>query len=103
MKAYTALCCVLLLALASFVSSCAFKEGSTQLANTAFLTFSGSANGLTLQVDENTPIPMQNGENDTLYEIAPGKRHVRVWQSSQVVVNRDIFVSRGQTFEIALP
>ena len=103
MKAYTALCCVLLIALASFVSSCAFKEGTTQLGDTAYLTFSGNASGLTLQVDEAAPIPMQGGDTDTLYEIAPGKRHVRVWESSQIIVNRDIFVSNGQTFKIALP
>ena len=103
MKNYASLCCVLLIFLASFVSSCAFKAGSTQLADTAFLTFDGDASGLALQVDENAPIPMRSGETDTLYEVAPGKVHIRVWKSSQVVINRNVFVSHGQTFEVTIP
>ena len=103
MKAHSARYCLLLVFLISFVSSCAFREGTTQLANTAFLTFTGDANGLTLQVDEAAPIPMQSGNSGTLYEVAPGKRHVRIWNDTQIVVNRSIFVSLGHTFEIALP
>jgi hypothetical protein len=84
-------------------AGCASKESSVQLEETAFLTFAGDPEGLELQVDEGERMPLQVVDDEVRYEVAPGRRHVRVWRGEVLVVERELFVSRGQIARVVLP
>lgn len=97
---------ILLITLALLLSggaSCAFKEGSSELSNVAALVFIGDAGGAELQIDEEPPIKMSGSGEGVRYQIAPGARRVRVWRAGAVIVDRTVFVSPGQSFEVLLP
>jgi len=63
----------------------------------------GNPEGTSLQVGDNAPIPMESTGPERRYEIPPGRNRIRVWRGQEIVVDRDVFVSRGQIFRLRLP
>ncbi len=95
---------ILALALAGPISvGCALKRTTAQTVDTGYLSFRGERGGLLLQVDENEPRSLAISGRDVRFEIAPGRRHVRVRRGKDIVVDRVVFVSHGEVFEVVLP
>ena len=84
-------------------SGCVSREKTVQLEEVAFLTFDGVQPSFLLQVDEGEPTAMKYTAWETRYKIAPGRRRIRVWEEGNLIVDRLIFLSRGQTVQITLP
>jgi hypothetical protein len=85
------------------VSSCEITESVSQAPNSAYLTFAGDTKGLVLQIDDGDPISLQASRREVRYSIPSGKHRVRVMRDKFLVVDRQIFVGRGEGFLIELP
>ena len=85
------------------LSGCASRERNVQLAEIAYLAFQGDTSGLSLQIGEGEPFAMEGSRDEVRYEVEPGRLRIRVWRNGEVIVNRDVFVSRGQSFLVVLP
>lgn len=85
------------------MASCGIKQGVTQTPNSAYLTFAGDPTGLVLQVDQGGLVPLQGSMGGTRYTVSSGKIRVRVTRGPSMIVDRQIFVGRGQGFLIQLP
>ncbi len=62
-----------------------------------------------LQYDDKEKFPVEMRKEGTrkfkkyLYEIAPGRHTIKVYNASQLLINREIFISNQETIEIQLP
>jgi hypothetical protein len=95
--------------------SCGYKEGSRQLDNQSFLTFTGNIDGAFAVVDGGEPFPIdpvtykdsQGNEvkraEKTYYQVRPGRHIVVVNRDGQVKVEREVLINAGSTKEIWVP
>ena len=84
-------------------AGCALREESVQLEEVAYVTFVGDPGELRFQVDDGEPVALKDTHREVRYEAAPGRRRVRVWRGDELIVDRLIFLSRGQSFRVVLP
>ena len=108
---------VFLSALPLMAVSCGvgYKEGSRQLDNQSFITFTGNVNGAVAIVDGGEPFAVDsltykdNQGNDvkksdkTYYQVRPGRHIVVVSKDGQVKVEREILINAGSTQEVWVP
>jgi len=85
------------------LSSCEMTESVTQTPNSAYFTFAGDTSGLMLRIDDGDLIPLQSTRREVRYSVHSGKHRVRVLRDMSVVIDRQIFVGRGEGFLIKLP
>lgn len=96
-------------------TSCGYKEGSRQLDNQSYLTFTGNIDGASAVVDGGEPFPIDpvtykdSQGNDvkraekTYYQVRPGRHNVVVNKDGQVKVEREVLINAGSTKEIWVP
>ncbi|CBL46271.1 Hypothetical protein HDN1F_26880 [gamma proteobacterium HdN1] len=96
-------CIVLLLA------ACGSFKSTTQTEEGTFLQLVGSVENATLQLDDatldlnNTRDFNLNGKRVTKIAIQPGQHRVTITRDGSTLVDRRIFVTEGNAFEINLP
>lgn len=88
-------------------------QSTTQHADEgAYIRLSGNFMGTELTLNEQTPIRLQEGSTRTfrldnervaLFEVTPGTQRVQIRREGQVVVNREVYVGRGNTIAIRVP
>lgn len=129
MKRLTTLLVFALLTTVMALGGCGYKQTVTMKDKTAYLRFTGSPAGCTVSIDNgpifpleqlhdaNTAVHTQNerplGESSTpkkaireanvVYEVAPGKHHIRVMRGGDTIVDRVLLLGNQMTREIALP
>lgn len=104
MKIVQAVGALALVALSMFgMASCGINQRVTQTPNSAYLTFAGDPSGLVLQVNQGDLVPLQGSLGGTRYSVSSGKIRVRVTRGPSMIVDRQIYVGRGQGFLIELP
>jgi hypothetical protein len=69
----------------------------------AYFTFAGDTEGLMLRIDDGDLIPLQSSRREVRYSVPSGKHRVRVMRDKSLVIDRQIFVGRGEGFLIKLP
>lgn len=84
-------------------AGCAMREASVQLDEAATLVVIGETSGLELQVADGPLLSLDGGGQDPSFEIEPGRNRVRVWRGGDLLVDRYIFLARGEMFEVRLP
>ena len=87
-------------------------KASTQVAEGAFLQFSGNFWGTTLTVDNQSQVSLSKdsiesfeieGKEVVRFPIDTGTHSIKVTRNGNVIVNRKIYVSNSNVFEVAIP
>jgi hypothetical protein len=89
--------------LAMLFTGCGMRRGVVQLPEIAYLALEGDSAGLQLQIDDRVPQEVRETRGEVLYAVEPGRRRVRVWRGDELIVNREVFLARGQNFVVVLP
>lgn len=82
-----------------FLSGCGLKEQNIQKQNIAYLQISSSKTYDVL-VNDNLSFKTQKGVN---YEIPSGLNHLKIYENSKLVYQKDIFLGTDSTKIINLP
>lgn len=85
------------------MTSCAMKETTTLVEDTAYLVFHNAERGMVFQLDGGSPQSLLTSPGEVRYEIAPGKHTLTVSDDGTVLLERVFFLSTGQVFEISIP
>jgi hypothetical protein len=96
-----------------FIIGCSSHfESTNQVNDSAFLQLEGNFLNTQLTLDNGTPIVLTkisietftlNGKEVTRFPISTGKHTITVSRSGTVIVNRVIYVSNSNTFEVVVP
>ena len=87
-------------------------ESTNQVNDSAFLQLEGNFLNTQLTLDKGTPIELTedyiktfslNGKEVTRFPISTGKHTLTITRSGTVIVNRVIYVSNSNTFEVVVP
>jgi hypothetical protein len=87
-------------------------ESTNQVNDSAFLQLEGNFLNTQLTLDKGTPVELTeksietftlNGKEVTRFPISTGKHTIKVSRSGTVIVNRIIYVSNSNTFEVVVP
>lgn len=99
-----------ILALAACTSS---YESTTQQADDgAYIRLSGNFMGTELTINDEPPIRVREGSTNTfrldnervaLFELNPGSQRIRITRDGELVVNRELYVGRGNTIAVRVP
>lgn len=92
-----------LLILSIAVMSCGggYTTGTIQKAEKGFLKFTGRLEGIMISIDDGGQFALD--PKIDLYEVKPGKHTVRIYRSSQIIVDRAVLIDNQTTFEIEVP
>jgi len=86
--------------LAVLLSCCGFHEGVIESEQRSFIKFTGALSGAKVTVDG----AVINVSNDnTVYEISPGKHNIQVRKNGAIKVNRNLLFGNGMTKEVKIP
>ena len=106
----TLLLVVSVFALAACTSS---YESTTQQADEgAYIRLSGNFLGTELTINEQAPIQLREGSTRTfrlddervaVFELMPGPQRIRITRGGELLVNRELYVGRGNTIAIRVP
>jgi len=96
---------------ALLLSACSSQfQTVTQVDDVAHLQLSGDFSGATLTINEQAPINLDSAETFTFknekvakFQLATGSHNVKVERGGKLLVNRKIYVSNGNTFELRVP
>lgn len=88
---------------AAACGGCAMTETTAQLPDAAFLVFHGAERGMVFRLDGGDPQSLLTSPGEVRYEIPPGKHALVVSAGDEVIVERSIFLSTSQVFEVAIP
>ena len=92
-----------LLFVAATTVACFHQDtGALSRAPAAFLVFSGETSNALVSVDSR-PFELNGDNAKNHFELSPGKHRVRVTRQGQVVVDRELLLSDGQTMEVSIP
>lgn len=97
-----------------FLAACTSSyESTTQQADDgAYIRLSGNFMGTELSINQQPPIRIREGSTRTfrldnervaLFELTPGAQRIRITRDGEVVVNRELYVGRGNTIAIRVP
>jgi len=99
--------------LSVFMAGCSTHfETTNQVNDSAFLQLEGNFLDTQLTLDGGTPITLNadsietfslRGKKVTRFPVSTGKHTIKVTRSGTVVVNRVIYVSNSNTFEVVVP
>ncbi len=87
-------------------------ESTNQVNDSAFLQLEGNFLNTQLILDKGTPIDISkisietftlNGKEVTRFPISTGKHTITISRAGTVIVNRVIYVSNSNTFEVVVP
>lgn len=87
-------------------------ESTNQVNDSAFLQLEGDFLNTQLIIDDATPIDLTegaiktfslNGKEVARFPIATGKHTLQIIRSGTLVVNRVIYISNSNTFEVVVP
>ena len=87
-------------------------ESTTQVNDSAFLQLEGDFYNTQLILNDSTPFELNKSSVDTFtfkgkevarFPISTGKHSIKILRSGKVIVNRIIFVSNSNTFEVVVP
>jgi len=78
---------------------CGYKEGVSTNAQASYLYFSGKTDGVNVSIDGGEMFSVKSGI-DNQYKIKPGKHSIQVYQSGEIVVDRQVYVGNGVSKEI---
>lgn len=87
-------------------------ESVKQVDAKAFVLVSGNFDGTYLQIDNSSPIDLndssverykENGVSVIKFQVSKGTHTVEIKRSDVVIVKRKIYVTDGNTFEIQVP
>ena len=90
---------IIILALTLLHYGCGYKEGVATDAQASFLYFSGDTTEVSVSVDGGEMFAVIPGI-DNQYKIKPGKHNIQVFQSGNIIVDREIYVGNGISKEI---
>jgi hypothetical protein len=90
---------IIILTLTLFHYGCGYKEGVSTNAQTSFLYFSGNTTEASVSIDGGEMFSVIPGI-DNQYKINPGKHNIQIFQSGNIIVDRDIYVGNGISKEI---
>ena len=95
------------------VLGCSTNYSTTnQVDDLAYIQLQGNFLDTSLVIDDGAPILINEDTTETFtlegkvvakYPISTGKHTVKITRAGQVVVNRVIFVSNSNTFEVTVP
>ena len=98
-----------------FCSACGYTTGVVQSDSKSYVRFSGNLKGAVVYIDDRAPITLDRKSsathsdqisNDKLsvhYELEPGKHTITVEKYGEVVVKRQVLLSKEITKEIQVP
>lgn len=97
-----------------FLAACTSSyESTTQQADDgAYIRLSGNFMGTELTINDQAPIRLREGSTRTfrldnervaLFELNPGAQRIRITRDSELIVNRELYVGRGNTIAIRVP
>lgn len=94
------------------LTGCGTFQQTTQTETGAYLLLRGDSYNKVLQIDNQSPIVIGkethafvlNGERVTKIAVTPGKHRITLSDTSgQVTVDRAVYISEGNTFEVQVP
>ena len=101
---------LLAIIVALILAACTSVQYNTQESDEAYLQLQGnymgtvlSIDGQQITIDDSIETFELNGEQVAKFPISLGKHQVKVSRANQVLYLRQIFVSNGQTVEVAVP
>lgn len=99
---------------ALFLSACTSGYSSTtqEADDGAYIRLSGNFLGTELTINDQAPIRLREGSTRTfqldnervaLFELTSGTQRIRITRNGELLVNRELYVSRGNTIAIRVP
>ncbi len=85
------------------LTACEAVETSRQLPDSGYITLDRAPEGWSLQVDEATPVPVQDARGGVRYTLPSGKHRIRLLDGAVVRYDRYLFVSAGQGVQVEVP
>ncbi len=99
-----------LLAVLSLTVACGGYHAVTQAEEGTYLQLVGSTDAVMMSLDQQAATPLDkmtafnlNGKRVTKIVIAPGQHRVTLTRGGMTLVDRQIYVSEGNAFEIIIP
>ena len=93
----------LTLILALVMAGCSTHTGTLSRDPVAYIRLQGVSENHVAVVDDLNPVQLDPRKQRATFQIAPGKHRIRVLRNQTVLVDRTIFVSDLQTYEISVP
>lgn len=87
--------------LAVLLGGCGFHEGVIESERRSFIKFTGALSGAKVTID-GAVVNISNDDN-TVYEISPGKHNIQVRKNGAIRVNRNLLFGNGITKEVKIP
>lgn len=85
--------------LAMTVVACGgYNTGTIQKTEKGFLKFTGNTKGIMISIDDGDRFEFD--PKIDLYEVKPGKHSIKVYRTSQIIVDRVIIVDNQTIFEL---
>ncbi|MES2661744.1 MAG: hypothetical protein V4629_00420 [Pseudomonadota bacterium] len=92
------------------LSACGTYQTTVQSEAVTYLQLTGDVNGKQLTLDDNAPIDLstlksfnENGKKVTKVQVKPGTHRVTITSQDILEIDRQIYVSEGNSFEILMP
>ena len=98
--------CLLLapvLILALLLGGCASHQGVVLKDGNANLQLLGQCEGVSLQIDENSPMAVGKKCEDSIFSVKPGRHVLKLYRNGELILERLIYFSTGETSEVTLP
>ena len=102
-----------IVAISLFLFGCSSSFSTVnQVNDSAFIQLQGSFIGTSMVIDENNPVELREDNTKTFsldgikvarFPISTGKHTIRILRAGNIIVNRTIFVSNSNTFEVVVP
>lgn len=89
-----------------------YQSTTQQADDGAYIRLSGNFMGTELVINEQTPIRIREGSTRTfrldnervaVFELMPGPQRIRITRDGELLVNRELYVGRGNTIAIRVP
>lgn len=104
----------MLVGLALTLAACTsgYQSTTQQADEGAFIRLSGNFMGTELVINEQSPIQIREGSTRTfrldnervvVFELMPGPQRIRITRNGELLVNRELYVGRGNTIAIRVP
>lgn len=104
----------LVLCLALIVSACGsnYRSVTQQADDGAYIRLSGNFYGTELVINDQAPVTLREGSTRTfrldnervaVFEVTPGPQRVLITRDGSTLVNRELYIGRGNTIAIRVP
>ncbi len=92
------------------LAACGTYQTTVQSEAVTYLQLTGNIKGKQLTLDDNAPVDLstlksynENGKKVTKVQVKPGTHRVTITSHDVLEIDRQIYVSEGNSFEIILP